>query len=56
MSKSGRKQNLLVHNRIRLNAGKIKAKELAGLLGMELAALYSQAVRMKVSLRVRKNK
>ena len=52
--KSGRKPNLVLENRIRLNAGRYSSYELAFLLGMNFAAVESKAKRMKVSLRVKK--
>lgn len=54
--KSGRKPNLVLENRIRLNAGRFSSYELAWLLGMHFEAVESKAKRMKVSLRVRKDK
>ena len=52
--KSGRKPNLVLENRIRLNAGRFSSYELAWLLGMTFEAVESKAARMKVSLRVKK--
>ena len=52
--KSGRKPNLVLENRIRLNAGRYSSYELALLLGMNFEAVESKAKRMKVSLRVKK--
>jgi hypothetical protein len=54
--KSGRKPNLVLANRIRLNVGKYPACELAWLFGISEEALSSQARRMGVSLKVRKDK
>ena len=52
MKRIGRKANLLLENRIRLNAGKVPAYELAWLMGMGYTALKCKAARMGVSLRV----
>ena len=54
ISNSGRKPDLILENRIRLNAGRFSSYELAWLLGMTFEAVESKAARMKVSLRVKK--
>jgi hypothetical protein len=56
LSKPGPKPNPVLENRIRLNAGKIPACELAWLMGMNYDTLKSRAAWMKVSLRVKKDK
>ena len=53
---AGRKRNIVLENRIRLNAGRFSVYELAWLLGMNFEAIKSKATRMGVSLRVRKEK
>jgi hypothetical protein len=52
--RNSRKRDLILENRIRLNAGRYSVYELAWLLGMHFAAVESKAKRMGVSLRVRK--
>lgn len=53
--KSGRKPDLVLENRIRLNAGRISVFDLAWLMGIKYRAIESKARRMKISLRVRKS-
>ena len=52
--KRGRKPDLILENRIRLNAGRISVFDLAWLIGIKYRAIESKARRMKISLRVRK--
>ncbi len=53
---AGRKRNLVLENRIRLNAGRFSSYELAWVLGMHFEAVESKAKRMRVSLRVKKER
>lgn len=52
--KRGRKRDLVLENRIRLNAGRISVFDLAWLMGIKYRAIESKASKMKISLRVRK--
>lgn len=56
MSKSGRKVDLILENRIRLNAGKFSVHELVWLFGVSYSSIQSKAHRMGVSLRVKKER
>lgn len=56
VGKPGPKPDPIMENRIRINAGKISARELAQLLGMNYETLRSRARWMGVSLCVGKEK
>ena len=53
---AGHKRNIVLENRIRLNAGRFSVYDLAWLLGMNFEAVKSKATRMGVSLKVRKGR
>ncbi len=51
-----RELSMVLNNRVRLNAGRIPGKELAFLMGVTYKSIECRARKMKISLKVKKEK